>query len=156
MNIDALTPYINYLNGVELTWCHQTMINAIKLHKAAKNEHITLDELIKQTEYVYGITILYLAAGGRPDETYNDQMDEIVIDGIKNYYPESRPMFGNDLDESYPEVPQQEEDEGAFDFKVWIQFFKREGFTLDEIYQMTFRGMVEYAVGVQEDIIEAL
>lgn len=152
MNIDALTPYFNYYQGQELSWCHQTIINAIKLYRSV-GEVLDQDKVIRMAETAYGVIMLYLAAGGTVEQEYTDELALVVADGIINYYPKSRQMFGDDLDESYPEVPQPET---KGDFKVWVKYFINEGFSLNEIYQMTYRGMSEYAIGEQEDIVETL
>lgn len=152
MDMTLIGSYVNYWQGLELSWSHASILRSIRFYQMIHGEALSYHEFMgKIKDPAVLLCLFYGALGNIEDTEGTDLFDvlDIVLDGLKNYYPEPEIEFG-ELDESYPEAKPPARIPA--DFRSWVLFFKDKGFSLEEILNMTWRGMVAFAKDPAEEV----
>ena len=163
--MNYLRPYKNLINfpgRVELSWCNAGMGDAIQAYRhLTGTEPDSLMALLDLEDTEAGIqAMLY---GAMPDVgfdefmrvygvlrdqevqdgyTYRTQWLGAVMDGRSNYMPQPKIMHGGG-DPSWPEAAQPKREASEVSLLPYQMQLKREGYSLDEIGQMTIRGTIQ-------------
>jgi hypothetical protein len=152
MDMTLIGPYVNYWRGLELSWSHASILKSIRFYQMIHEETLSYHEFMGKLKEPAVILCLFYGALGSIEEIEGASFDDVldaVLDGLKNYYPEAEIEFG-ELDESYPEAKPPARIPA--DFRSWVLFFKDKGFSLEEILNMTWRGMVAFAKDPEEEV----
>ncbi len=159
-----LEPYKNLINFDrlrELHWCNRTMGGAIQMYRHLTGREVTLDELLSVRMTPDGVqALLFGALVDVPLADFTDiyaslseQKDEhgvpmifpefqaAVYDGVFHYLPESSTRLVGQGDHAWPEAL-PDKNAGSFSLLPFQARLVQEGYRLDEIGQMTLRGML--------------
>ena len=163
--MNYLRPYKNLINfpeRVELSWCNAGMGDAIQAYRhLTGTEPDSLMALLDLEDTEAGIqAMLYGAMPGMAFEefmrvygvlrdqevqdgyTYRTQWLGAVMDGRSNYMPQPKIMHGGG-DPSWPEAAQPKREASEVSLLPYQMQLKRDGYSLDEIGQMTLRGAIQ-------------
>ena len=153
--MDRLKPYVNLINLErmrELAWCHDAIAEAMTCYRHFTGRQVTFEQMIEARITPEGCKALIYGAmtAHTPitlaefmdlyDDTRRGEYSLAVLDGVANYWLESKPEpVWDDLDLLYPDTQKEKKPQGPFFFLPLQLELMAAGFSLADVGRLTMR-----------------